>query len=236
MNNTKINIDNLTTLWKTASAPFQSYFENDFFCYARIQDMQWPNRVWAKNTILPENFKNVSRFTTPITFSHFISMDQEPFQNENPNIRFKSKQYGMSLPLSNEFDIEKELIFKKVDTNIDANLWSSSFYKAFGYEINPEVILKTRHHIPFYLVFWEKELVGTVIIFKTHEIVGIHALGIIPTMRKKGFATEIMKQIINISIDQHLSFATLQASEMAKNMYQRMGFSVDFLMYNYEVC
>lgn len=63
----------------------------------------------------------------------------------------------------------------------------------------------------------------------------MHSLGIIPQKRKQGFATEIMRHTLNKAIDQNLSLATLQASEMAKEMYLKLGFSLDFLMKNYGV-
>lgn len=141
----------------------------------------------------------------------------------------------MSLQLNNKFIIGMKLDFKRVENESDAKTWSNSFRKAFGYEISLQIITKTKEEIPFYLVYLEEELIGTVILHITKNIAGIHSLGILPEKRKQGFATQIMHHTLNKSIDQNLSLATLQASEMAKDMYLKLGFSVDFLMENYQI-
>ena len=71
--------------------------------------------------------------------------------------------------------------------------------------------------------------------YTTGKTLGVHALGIDPDQRKQGYATEIMHHVLNKGIDQGASTATLQASEMAKNMYLKMGFTHDFLMENYQL-
>ena len=59
--------------------------------------------------------------------------------------------------------------------------------------------------------------------------------GIIPSQRKKGYGKEVMYNVLNLLIDNNYDLATLQASEMAKNMYSKMGFSLDFIMENYKL-
>ncbi|WP_073177710.1 GNAT family N-acetyltransferase [Flagellimonas flava] len=105
--------------------------------------------------------------------------------------------------------------------------------KAFGYGINPETLAKTWKHIPYYLIFDDREPVGTIILYQTGQVAGVHSLGILPQRRKQGYATEIMKHILNMALDKGATLATLQASEMAKNLYTKMGFSLDFIMTNH---
>lgn len=144
-------------------------------------------------------------------------------------------QYGMSLELKNNFKPSKDLRLKKAETTNEIGLWCKAFKQAFNYSISEPTLEKTKNTIPYFLVYDNKDLVGTIILYITGNTAGVHSLGIIPEMRKKGYATEIMYQILNQAIKENAKTATLQASEMAKNMYSGMGFSTDFLMHNYQL-
>lgn len=239
MKNKAINTSNLICLWKTASTPFNGYFDNDNFGYACIENTQWPNKIWMNKTfskhLLEEVKEKLGKYYTHLTLSIFSYENEEVDLRENIGLKLKSLQYGMSIKLTNKFDTQKELRFKQVTNQEEAEKWSSAFFSAFGYEINTEIISKTKDEIPFYLVYFQNELVGTVILFITDTVAGIHSLGILPEKRKQGFASEIMYHILNRSIDLKLSMATLQASEMAKDMYIKIGFSTDFIMENYQL-
>tara|TARA_R110000764_G_scaffold26964_3_gene64144 strand:+ start:167 stop:889 length:723 start_codon:yes stop_codon:yes gene_type:complete len=239
MNNYEPNINNLTALWKVVSSFFPNNFNDQYLECAYIEDSQWPNRIWAKKPLSISHFEetkeNLGGIYKKLTFSHFYVAKENSSFNNNQNFKPKSVQYGMSLSLNDKFKTLRNLEFKIVENENEAQTWSDSFYKAFCYDISLETIIKTKEKIPFYLVYFEKELIGTVILFVTNQAAGIHSLGIIPQKRKQGFATEIMYHILNKSIDQNLSLATLQASEMAKEMYLKMGFSIDFLMENYQL-
>ncbi|WP_348747712.1 GNAT family N-acetyltransferase [Tenacibaculum sp. 190524A02b] len=132
-----------------------------------------------------------------------------------------------------KYQFHNPLNFIQVHNKEEAILWSDTFYQAFNYIISVETLLKTLKDIQYFLVFNEEEIIGTVVLFNTYKIAGIHSLGIIPSQRNKGFASKIMKEIINLAIDKNMDTAILQASEMAKNMYLNLGFTFDFLMENY---
>ncbi|WP_047789590.1 GNAT family N-acetyltransferase [Tenacibaculum mesophilum] len=167
------------------------------------------------------------------TFSLFTLSSQENNMELDAKIQLKSTQYGMSLELNEKFETQRQIDFKRVKNKEEAGIWSNTFFKAFNYEISTATILKTKETIPYYLVYFEQELVGTIILYTINTVAGLHSLGILPEKRKQGFATEIMRHTLNKAIDNNLSLATLQASEMAKEMYLKLGFSLDFLMENY---
>ena len=231
------NINNLTSLWKTASAPYQGYYKGTSFESAYIENAQWPNRIWTSPSPSLKQVEEIKQEMNTdykqFTFSYFTLSNQENHIENESKLTLKSIQYGMSLPLENKFKTQKDIDFKRVENKEEADIWSNAFFKAFGYEINTATILKTKETIPYYLVYFEQELVGTVILYTTNTVAGLHSLGIIPEKRKQGFATEIMRHTLNKAIDNNLSLATLQASEMAKEMYLKLGFSLDFLMKNY---
>lgn len=168
-----------------------------------------------------------------LSFSYFNEDTKK--SPSNNNFTLKSLQYGMSLPLKTKFEIQNSVNLQKVTNKQSSALWSSAFYNAFKYKISTETVIKTKNEIQYFLVYHKDEIVGTVVLFNTDKVAGIHSLGILPSKRKLGFANETMCQILNIAIDQNLSLATLQASEMAKEMYVEMGFSNDFIIKNYQL-
>ncbi|UII26722.1 GNAT family N-acetyltransferase [Fulvivirga maritima] len=235
MKNRTLNIENLTQLWKTVAKPYDAHTIESDYEFITIQELQWPNRIWNKkpltHQVLEQIIKEMKRHSS-MPFSHFVA-NNAPSELTNNNLTFKANQYGMSLPLHQKFSIEKEMETRRVDSKADAELWSSAFASAFGYKILPETIIKTKNEIPYSLLYHNNELVGTIILFITEEIAGIHSLGIIPAKRKHGYAQAAMKHILNQAIDLKATVATLQASEMARNMYLQLGFSQDFIMKNY---
>ena len=67
------------------------------------------------------------------------------------------------------------------------------------------------------------------------EVVGIHSMGIIPEMRRRGIGEKVLKEILNISVEQGFKYATLQASMAAKPLYKKYGFTTQFKMSNYQL-
>ncbi|WP_428742181.1 GNAT family N-acetyltransferase [Tenacibaculum sp.] len=238
MTHTQLNIDNLTSLWRTASSVYKGHQKEDSFEIAYIENTQWPSRVWTDSITSSQQIEELQQKLDAygnLTFSYFTPFNQENTDKNELPLNLKSVQYGMSLLLKEKFTTQKNITFKRVENEEEANTWSHSFDKAFGYKISPKTIFDTREHIPFYLVYFEQELIGTIILYATDSVAGLHSLGILPEKRKQGFATEIMCHTLNKAIDNNLSLATLQASEMAKEMYLKLGFSLDFLMKNYGI-
>ncbi|WP_431125912.1 GNAT family N-acetyltransferase [Flagellimonas flava] len=232
------NIQNLTRLWKVAGEQFHGYKQEGQISSSFIPESEWPNKIWTEvhlsEDIMAE-LKDTMEQNPQLTFSCF-----NPNAADNPvlakhNFELQFNQTGMSMPLNSKFTTQKKLDFKRVETAVQAALWSTAFMSAFGYDFGTRTLEKTLDKIPYYLVYHNKELVGTVILYKTGKIAGVHALGIIPEKRKQGYATEIMYNILNKAIEDGSEWATLQASDMAKNMYLKMGFNVDFLMQNYKL-
>lgn len=236
MNNTTLNIQNLTKLWKLAGKAFDGYCSEDDICYSQIENDEWPNRVWIKNSIRVSNIqkvKSIMEKDEKLTFSYFNTGDTT--LREDIGFRLIWLQYGMSLVLANRYEVEKNMEFIRVTDTEKAALWSQSFYKAFNYSISSKTIFNTKDKVQYFLVYHNKELLGTIVLFVNHNVAGIHSLGIIPSKRKQGYAFEVMRHMLNRIIDQNLSLVTLQASEMAKEMYLKLNFKTDFVMENYKL-
>lgn len=242
MNTIQANITNLTSLWTTTSSIFKTHDVQHNISYGYIQNSQWPNKIWLNNDaeLKSEDLSKISELinlnSSMLIFSYFDTNGDKnnDLITRNGFIK-RGVQYGMNLYLNDLFEVSTPLILKKVTNSVDAKTWSTTFEQCFGYLISEETLNKTYHKINYFTVYSQDELVGTVLLHFTEKVVGIHSLGILPTKRGKGFANQIMSQVLNESIRLGMNLATLQASSMAKKMYQRIGFSEDFLVQHYQL-
>lgn len=241
MNTIQSNILNLTSLWKSATMPFNTYNEDKNIGYCFIPNSQWPNKIWLKKghdlTNLNEIKLLLKSELDSLAFSYFDIDDKEQKKIilDYHGFYETSMQFGMSLRLKEKVKISKQLKLKLVTNIEDSQKWSQSFHKAFGYQISEETINKTYHHINYYLIYDQYQIVGTIIGYQTNATIGIHSLGILPNLRGNGYASHIMHHLLNKSLEQGCNLATLQASKMAKSMYEKMGFTTEFKMRNYKL-
>lgn len=238
MNNIELNINNLTELWKIAGRTFQNFTTNESFSYAHVKGTEWPNRIWTNKGLSKDSVKAIvtrMRDENNLTFSTFNTTSVQNHELTKGVFELKSIQYGMSLNLNQKFETDRKIEFKDVTLNNASGLWSKTFYEAFNYNISTETVDKTTQSINYDLIYHNEKLLGTIAFFTTNQVTGIHSLGILPSMRKKGYATEIMHHAINRIIDDKKNLVTLQASETAKGLYEKLGFSHDFIMENYEL-
>lgn len=235
------NIKNLTSLWKSVTQPFNTYNEDKNLGYCFIPNSQWPNKIWLKKeydiAILNDIKLLLKSEMDGLTFSYFdmVSSEHNQMIFDFHGFDETSIQYGMSLKLKEKVKSSKQLSLQLVTNVEDSKKWSQSFFEAFGYNISEETINKTYHIINYYLIYDHEDLLGTVICHQTQTTIGIHSLGILPHMRGKGYATQIMYSVLNKGLEQGCKFATLQASKMAKSMYEKMGFTTEFIMRNYKL-
>nr|WP_294923297.1 GNAT family N-acetyltransferase [uncultured Flavobacterium sp.] len=231
------NIHNLTTLWKTAGIPFQSYHKDEVFEYCKIENSGWPNKLWFRQDITEndaekaiETMKSNSGLVLPY-FDIFGTNSYEIL--EAKGLIKKTEQVAMALKLDKKFEQPNNLSFKRVLNTSDAKTWTNIYPDAFGYIISNEILIQNNENVQFYLFSFESQPVGTCMLFQTGNNIGIHGVGVIPQMRRKGFAEEIMKFVLNLAIDSNLEYALLQASAMGKDIYTRLGFEDLFVIRNY---
>lgn len=234
------NILNLTHLWKTVAETFNAYSGDETLGYCYTEDFEWPNKVWLKSNpneaALKDVYELMVKSQSKLTFSFFdLDIEGKNETIERAGFDEKSVQYGMSLELKDTFKTHKVLKFELVTEPEAARIWSNTFHSSFGYYINEETLKRTFERVNYFLIYDNNTLVGTVIKHDTSSTIGIHSLGIIPEMRGRGYATEIMHHILNESIEKGLKLVTLQASLMAKSMYEKMGFKTQFIMRNYKL-
>jgi ribosomal protein S18 acetylase RimI-like enzyme len=154
------------------------------------------------------------------------------FQNHGYELKFK--QYGMSIPLQNIESPQKRVKLVRVMDQTMAYVWSVIFTEAFGYRIHPETVVKTMIMADYYVAMYGSQPVGTaVLFFQDKRIAGIHSMGIVPEMRRRGLAHNLLIQLLIRIQEMGAAYATLQASESGKPLYQKVGFKNDFMIKNY---
>jgi len=234
----KANWENLTSLWKTAATPFRGNVAGEIFDYAEIGNSEWPNRLWFHEDVtqvsvrkaLEKTGSSNTRFTIP--YRDIYHNQSNRILEANGFIQ-SFEQVAMAMPLTTTFALENKLDFEVVSNPADAKKWANIYPSAFGYRITEETLLKTMGSIEYILALKQEQPVGTAILFQTDQFAGIHGVGVIPEMRRKGLAEEIMKFVLNKAIHDGAEYATLQASAMGKGLYLKLGFDEQFLMKNY---
>lgn len=231
------NINNLTGLWKTVGTPFLSYHKNEAFEYCKIENSGWPNKLWFHKNISKKDLPDIIK--TMQTNSGLVLPYWDIYGTKTYEIldaygfEIKTEQVAMALKLDQKFTLQNNLSFKRVSNEQDSKIWSDLYPSAFGYLISKEILIHNHNDVHFYLVSLENKPIGTFMLFQTQNNIGIHGVGVIPEMRRKGFAEEIIKFALNLSIDLNADYALLQASAMGKDIYTRLGFEDLFVIKNY---
>lgn len=234
-----LNIANLTSLWKTACIPFDSYVATPHFNYCEISNSDWPNRLWFNGALTQEKLDLAKEklLSTPfrVSIPHFSLNEAESttiFEENGFKITFE--QVGMALKLgATAFKTNNDIKIKLVSNILEAEKWADLFKESFRYKMGVETIFKTPKNINYYIAYHNNDPVGTIVSHKTNNVLGLHSLGIPPEMRRKGYAEQIMKLLINLAVKDGNDYVTLQASDMGKNLYLKLGFEEHFLIKNY---
>ncbi|MDL2142707.1 GNAT family N-acetyltransferase [Flavobacterium tructae] len=231
------NLNNLTGMWKTVSSSFLSYHATPLFEYSKVENSGWPNKLWFRKDITKNDIGEITKTmqaNSELAFAYWDIYGTKSYEILDAyGFSLKSEQVAMALKLDQKFALQNNLSFKRVTTEQDAKIWADLYPHAFGYVISKEILIHNHHDVQFYLVSLDNQPIGTFMLFQTQNTIGIHGVGVIPEMRRKGFAEEIMKYALNLSIDLNGDYALLQASAMGKDIYTRLGFEDLFVIKNY---
>ncbi|MDD7885244.1 N-acetyltransferase [Flavivirga sp. 57AJ16] len=238
MNSIKSNIENLTSLWQTVSEPFHAYFKEKDFEYSFVENSEWPNRLWFNEEIDQDQVADakdkLNFLASGLVLPYWDIYHSDSFKLlEENGFHLKFEQIGMSLKADKVFAELGNLKLIKITTKKAFELWSVLFEKSFGYFINPKLLNASYQYIHYYIAYHYNEAVGTGVLFNTNKVSGIHSVGVIPEQRRQGYAEDIMKLLINESIKMNSEYITLQASNMGKNLYLKLGFEEQFKIKNY---
>lgn len=122
---------------------------------------------------------------------------------------------------------------KCLKDDIDIGVWIATGSEAFGYSIDENVIvpLLACGDVELLLAYnADSEPVATGLLLKTDGIVGIHQIGVPADHQGKGYATQMMRFLIQLAEKWQADYVVLQASEAGRAVYQRLGFVDQFLI------
>ena len=234
------NIDNLTSLWKTVGQPIEAYHATVYFDYCVVSDSESPNKLWSHGDVNEERLTaakhQLRTLPTEVGVPYFdIHASQSYRLLEANGFEQQSEQIGMVLPLSQHREQPEDLYLQEVSTEEEAKQWEDIFRRAFGYHISYRLLLPHYETTHFWTAYHrDGEPVGTAVLHHTDDrVMGIHSMSILPEMRRKGLAEQMMRQLLNQSLRRGFGYATLQASEMGRGLYQKLGFDEQFVMKNY---
>ena len=232
------NIQNLTSLWEMAARPFGALVKSPKLNYCLIENSDWPNRLWFNERFTGEAVKLAVEKVTSASQKLLVPFWDINGHNssellEEQGFKVLFEQVAMALKPEQPFSLQNSLTYKLVSCETDAKLWAEIYPLAFGYKIGQEVLMKTGKEISYYLFYYQNKAAGTAILYHKDGVSGIHGVGVIPEMRRKGLAEEIMRILLNKSIEMKAEYATLQASAMGKTLYLKLGFEEQFLIRNY---
>ncbi|BDS12629.1 GNAT family N-acetyltransferase [Aureispira anguillae] len=233
------NLANLTDLWRIGSSAFQSYYSNADFDYCWINDAAWPNRLWfhqmpnSESILKAKKVIHQAPFSLTIPYWDIYPQDSQPLLIQE-GFEAYFEQMAMVLKLENQYSISKKFKLQKVTQESEAKQWTDLFIQAFRYRISPLTILKNRS-FSYYIAYYENQAIGTALTNPTHNNIGVHAIGVPPQHRRKGLAALIMQQLINWAVQEKRDYMTLQASNMGKGLYLKLGFEEQFLITNYRL-
>ena len=242
------NLNNLTQLWQRYGA--RSLYGDDQLQLRK--NISWPNRVWA-DMASPVSRRNLEQTAknAPDTalFPLWPAMTENgstaPQQTVDTLVRQSSnwqqavQHTAMALQLDKQPPINTQTVarypikFIHLGGDTDIAAWVATGSKAFGYTIDANVIvpLLACEDIQILLAFNEiAEPVATGLLFKTGNVVGIHQVGVPPDHQGKGYATQMMRFLIQCAEKWQADYVVLQASEAGRPVYQKLGFVDQFLI------
>lgn len=229
------NIHNLTNMWKIIGEAFDSYKKTEDFDLCYLKGNEWPNRIWFKSNVDQRTIQKIKKEIIP----RYDGIKIPNWNNKADNLftengfMLLSKQIGMDFKLSDEFPSNNRLELHRNTSLNDFQLWTKLFFEAFKYNINPKILEKTYTEIEYYIAYRGNIPVGTAILYGTESVAGLHAVGIVPEFRRKGYAEEIMRKLLNKAISENYKYTSLQASEMGLGLYIKLGFEKTFQISNY---
>lgn len=238
MDTNKLNITNLTNLWKKYGYTKVSQNNiSDHFC-----SKQWPNRSWQEGN---KNLKILAE-NTPLThkvatwpFSLHSDFDKKLRTKSGKTWRFDFQQTAMFLNLSdslfNTSKVTEKLQVTKVKEFKELKQWIEINSLAFGYDLDTNVFenLLNDQEVDMFLGIWEGEAVLTALLYHNEGNTGLHQMGLHPDFQGKGIAKNAMYLLIAYSQLKGSEYMLLQASDAGKNLYLSLGFIEQFKLAYY---
>lgn len=188
----KLNIDNLTQLWRTLGS--QKVTEYGY------QSDSWPHRVWVpwnefhKTDHASHLISSEASGLFPVwnSQSHYSQSMVSRLQDSGAAMYLQ--QMAMYIDLNN-YDSTPNcpLQIEKISNSEDITTWCDIVEKSFGYSVSKEVFNNIVDHpdVHLFLGMDEDKPVATSLLYKTGDVMGLHQVGVLPSVRKKDLRLQL---------------------------------------------
>lgn len=236
------NVNNLISLWQLAGYKAGDIKLKNGVHISTIPNSDWPNRLWISSEMNVEKLSLIQSIILESDYELKLTLFKDLNQTLKDQLKIKgfelvSKQTGMNLDLNSWMgESQDDMVhLELIRSEQEVEQWSKLFKDSFGYAISVETVGKLKQDMSFYTIFQNDSPAGTAIMYGTGKTAGFHSLGVIPSMRKKGIANSAMVELLFEAKLRGFQKATLQASDLALKMYERLGFTEQFKMLNYQI-
>lgn len=236
----KANVLNQSALWKLMGAtPVEVQGEQWW------QSNSWPYRLWPDSMGASVSGAEVQ---TVLQIGHcktVVPVWTEQGTNEVcadyvDGLTLSGQLVQMYLDLKLEHSPGYSPSITLLDVCDDAMLhdWWQICQQAFGYDIDIKVIRTLRGHneVRLLLATQGKQAVGTAVLYKTGNVVGLHQLGVAKAVQGQGVARQMMEQLIPMARQWQASYMMLQASSAGLGLYEKLGFERQGVLHNFRLC
>ncbi|NOY83571.1 MAG: GNAT family N-acetyltransferase [Nitrospirae bacterium] len=236
------NIDNLTSLWKCmASNAFKVKSAHMLHAASAPTNRLWFD--WASqpqpediDVLIKKAIENTRHCTIP-TWGQKSDRLAKTLHSRGLEIAFEQTAMVLSLKEIKNSTLSTTRV-RPVKTTQEMQVWAevaSQVFGEFGESISVPLVqrMTANKHMHLIMAWHNKEAAGTGLIYEAHGVSGIHYIGILPAYRRRGIARQIMKHLIHLIRMRHCEYATLQASEMAEDLYRQLGFTRQFTISNF---
>lgn len=220
---------------KVASLFNSKVMKTSYYSWAQNPLNDWFNRVFNLN-ITPENInevlaelvKNMENGSIPkyiVTGSTSKPANIDKYLLEN-NFIPCYEQTGMAIYLDKIAELSNnECELKVIESEADLFKWVDAVNEAFNINDDPELYLKLLYDddITFYAGYVSGKIVATTMLFNSSDTAGIHQVGTLREYRGKGFGTALTQKAFYDAKLKGCRFGVLQASEMGKRVYSKVG-------------
>jgi len=242
------NLNNLTQLWQRYGAR-SLYQDNQLQLH---KNTSWPNRLWADlaKPVCATSLQQVANkaastaifplwpaITEDGSTAPQATVDTLVAQSNDWQAAVQHRAMALQLDkhqaVNTEAVARHPLTFTCLSNNTGVAAWVATGSKAFGYNIDANVIvpLLACEDVQILLAYnQDSEPVATGLLFKTGNVVGIHQIGVPAEHQGKGYATQMMRFLIQCAEQWQADYAVLQASAAGRPVYQKLGFVDQFLI------
>ncbi len=220
---------------KVSSLFNSNVMKTPYYCWAANPMNDWFNRVFDIDippenidTVLADLVKNIENGSIP---KYIITgSTSKPYNIDKyllgSGFDLYYEQSGMAICLDkiDEFS-NNEHELRVIDNEADLFKWVDAVNKAFDINDNPELYLKllSDKDLIFYAGYDSGKIAATTLLFCSGDIAGIHQVGTLKEYRGKGFGTALTKKAFYDAKLKGCTFGVLQASEMGKRVYSKVG-------------